>query len=400
VRRFVAGYPRAVWILTIANAVLWTGRGMVMPYLFIYFNEIVGLPGSVVGGGIAVSALVSSAFVILVAPLIDRRGAQPMLLLSIVGVAALTLAYPWATTIPTYLLVTCIFFMFDQLYWPAVNSTTVPLSDPSQVAEALALVRCSFIAGVGIGSLIGGVMVTGGGIDEYRAMYTVSVGVILVGGLIVWRAVPAVVIAARESSGVPGTWRGLFADRLYVATLGLLFIVIVGYSQLQVNIPAFLHREAHISEAAIGALFTVKTLVILAVQLPIAARVNRGSIGRLLAYACAFFASGLLAVTFTPEVGIPAAIILFVLFTLGEVLFAPVTSIVPVRLAPVHLRGRYFAAQSIVWGAAWGFASFAAGVALDSPRPELLWPILAVAMLVATVWSWRLRAEARLSPHV
>ncbi|RIK45601.1 MAG: hypothetical protein DCC58_05825 [Chloroflexi bacterium] len=396
--RFLASYPRAVWMLTIANTILWVGRGMVMPYLFIYFNDVVGIPGKIVGGGIAVSSLLASGFVIAAAPQIDRRGAQPMLLVSIVGLALTTLVYPWATTIPTYLLVTAVFFMFDQFYWPAVNSATVPLARPSQVAEALALIRCAFIAGVGLGSLLGGLLVTGGGIAEYRLMYTLSVGVLVVATLVVWRAVPDQRMEARSASGRAGSWRDLFADRLFMSISALLFIVVIGYSQLQVNIPAFLHREARISEGAIGVLFTIKMLVILAIQLPLAARVNRGVLGRLLAYSCGFFVVGLLMITFTPQLGLAAAAMVFVLFTLGEVLFAPITSIVPVRLSPAHLRGRYFAAQSIMWGAAWGLASLFAGIALDSPRPELLWPLLSAAMVVAAIWAWRLRREARLAP--
>lgn len=393
-------YPRGVWLLTAGNAILWTGRGMTMPYLFIYFHQIAGIPGSIVGGGIAAASLVASLFVIAAAPQIDRRGAQPMLLLAIVGLALSTLVYPWATTIPTFLLMTGVFFMFDQFYWPAVNSTAVPLATPGHEAEALALVRWAFIAGTGLGSLIGGVMVSGGGMAEYRVMYTVSVGVVLAAALVIWRGVPAVSSAGSSGGGRQGSWRELFADRLYLALLGLLFVVIVGYSQLQVNIPAFLHREAGIAEGAIGALFTIKTLVILAVQLPVAARVNRGVIGSLLAVSSAFFVGGLLAVTATPAFGLAAAAVVFALYTFGEVLFAPTTSIVPVRLAPVHLRGRYFAAQSIMWGAAWGFASLTAGIAFDSPRPVLLWPILAVWLVLAAGWAWRLRWEARLAPPV
>jgi predicted MFS family arabinose efflux permease len=397
-RRLVGEFPRPVWRLTIGNTILWLGRGMVMPYLFIYFNEVAGLPASIVGGGIAVSAVVSSVFVVFGAPQIDRRGAQPVLLVALAGLAVMTLFYPWAITIPTYLVVTMLYFTFDQLYWPAVNSALVPLSDPNRVAEALALLRCSYIAGIGVGSLIGGAMVTGGGLHQYRVMYTVSVGVIVAAIAVIWRGVPVVKPAPHERGDREGSWSELFSDRLYIGTMCLFFFVVLGYSQLQVNVPAFLHKEAGISEGAIGALFTVKMLIVLAIQLPIAARINRGNLGRLLALSSAFFAFGLFAILFTLTVGIAAAVVVFALFTLGEVLFAPISAIIPVRLSPVHMRGRYFAGQSVVWGMAWGFGAFSAGVALDSAWPALLWPILAVVMVGAAVWSARLATESRLAP--
>jgi predicted MFS family arabinose efflux permease len=346
--------------------------------------------------------VVSSIFAVGVARQIDRRGPRLLLLFALVGIAATTLIYPWATTILTYLAVTALFFMADQLYWPALNSTTVPLSSAGRITEGLTLLRCSYIVGVGLGGLIGGLMVTGGGAGEYRLLYVVSVVVVLAAALIVWRGVPPVRLPTPTDREPRGSWRAMFDDRLYVGTLGLLIVVLLGYIQLQASIPAFLHREADISEGTIGVLFTIKMLVVLAIQLPVAAVVNRGNVGQLLALSCLFFCGGLIAVYFTiaaaAAIAFACVLLVFALFTLGEVLFAPLTAITPVRLAPLHGRGHYFTAQSIGWGIAWGIASLSAGVALDSPRPELLWPLLAALMVVAGIWSWRLRREPRLAP--
>src|SRR5262245_60213864 len=69
-------YPRAVWLLTLANTVLWTGRGMSLPFIFIFFSDVAGLSSSLVGGGIALSVVFSSLFVLGVAGQIDVRGGQ------------------------------------------------------------------------------------------------------------------------------------------------------------------------------------------------------------------------------------------------------------------------------------------------------------------------------------
>jgi predicted MFS family arabinose efflux permease len=391
-------YPRDVWLLTLANTVLWTGRGMSMPFLFIFFSDVAGLSSSLVGAGIALSVVLASLFVLAVAGQIDLRGGQPILLAAITGVALLTLAYGWAITPATFLLATVVLFTADQLYWPAVNSTLVPLIEPARVAEGLALLRCAYILGIGLGGLVGGVMVAGGGLDEYRLMWVISAGIVGLAAVLIWRLVPAVKLPSRDAHGLPGTWRAVLADRLNLAVLGVMFVVIFGYCQLQLSIPAFLKQEAAIDEGTIGALILLKTIITLGLQLPVAARISYGNLGRLLAVAAGFFLSGLLAVALAPEIGVPAAALVFLLFTAGELLFAPITSVAPVRLAPDHLRGRYFAAQSVVWGAAWGLSSFAAGLALDSPRPVLLWPLLAGLMVVGALWSWRLRNERRLAP--
>ncbi|HYI15517.1 MAG TPA: hypothetical protein VEX37_09005, partial [Thermomicrobiales bacterium] len=80
VRTTFSAYPRPVWMMALCNLILWTGRGIVIPFTVIYFSQIVGISASVVGAGIAVSGLGGIAFVMLVAGQIDRRGGRPVLL--------------------------------------------------------------------------------------------------------------------------------------------------------------------------------------------------------------------------------------------------------------------------------------------------------------------------------
>src|SRR4051794_39911598 len=87
VRARLGEYPRPLWWLTLANLLLWTGRGMIVPFLVIYFSQVVGLSDSVVGAGIAAANLLGIAFVMLIAGQIDRRGGH-LLLVSCLGLMA------------------------------------------------------------------------------------------------------------------------------------------------------------------------------------------------------------------------------------------------------------------------------------------------------------------------
>jgi hypothetical protein len=101
----------------------------------------------------------------------------------------------------------------------------------------------------------------------------------------------------------------------------------------------------------------------------------------------------------TPTFGVEAAAAAFVAFTAGELLFMPSTAVIPVRLAPLHLRGRYFALSSIVWGGSWAIASFGAGLALDLSHPAILWPAMMTLMLGGGVASLRMCGHERLLPR-
>jgi predicted MFS family arabinose efflux permease len=87
-------YPRSIWALSAAVLTVWTGRGMVLPFLVIYFSQIAGIRASVVGAVIAGSGLAGIAFVLIVAGQIDKRGGRPVLLatLSMISLATLLIA--------------------------------------------------------------------------------------------------------------------------------------------------------------------------------------------------------------------------------------------------------------------------------------------------------------------
>ena len=88
----------------------------------------------------------------------------------------------------------------------------------------------------------------------------------------------------------------------------------------------------------------------------------------------------------------------FLAFTAGELLFMPITAIIPVRLAPMHLRGRYFSLSSVVWGGSYAFASLVGGLALDLPNPAILWPVMTMLMLAGGIGALRLGRSERLNP--
>jgi MFS family permease len=398
IRARLQAYPAAVWSMALANLVLWTGRGMTLPFVVIFFTQIGDLPASIVGTGIAISGLGGIAFVMLTAGQIDRRGGQPVLLACIVVIAASTAVYPWATGVLPFLVATIFLNFAGQLYWPASDSTLASISDPTRVAEAMSILRVANAVGIGLGGLIGGALVSGGGLPEYRLMFVISALAIGAASLLVRVTVPSIHLHSRGADGNHGSWRDVFPDRVFIYATGVLFLLVFGFSQLQMSVPAFLRKEAGISEGQIGALFTLNTLIIIITQIPIAARVNRGNLGVLMAAGALCWTGSFGLMLLTPGMGLPAAIAAFLAFTAGELLFMPASAVIPVRLAPLHLRGRYFALLSIAWGGSWAIASLIAGFALDLPEPAVLWPVMAGVMVVGAFAALRMRREPRLAP--
>ncbi len=398
VRATLNAYPRAVWMMALCNLILWTGRGIVIPFTVIYFSQIVGLSASVVGAGIAASGLGGIAFVMLVAGQIDRRGGHPVLLVCMSVIALATLGYPWATNVWLFLLVTVVLTFASQLYWPSSDATIASITDPSRVAEAMSILRVANAVGIGAGGFIGGALAAGGGMSEYRIVFLTSAAMVGSAALLVWRTVPSIVLPSKSESGAHGSWSDVTPDRTFLYALVILFTLVFGFTQITMSVPAFLRAEAGIGEGTIGLLFTMNTIVVVLTQIPITARINRRHVARPLALGAVFWATSFAWFLATPFLGVPAAVAAFLMFTAGELLFMPITAIIPVRLAPVHLRGRYFSLSSVVWGGSYSLAALVGGIALDLPNPALLWPVMIALMLVGGIGALRLQRSERLNP--
>lgn len=398
-RAQAAAYPRSIWALSAAVLTVWTGRGMVLPFLVIYFSQIVGIQASMVGAVIAGAGLAGIAFVLLVAGQIDKRGGRPVLLATLSMISLATLLSAWANSTSTFLAVSLLLYCASQSYWPSIDTVVTSLADTDKVVPAMALIRVAMAVGIGLGGLFGGLMVAGGGLSEYRLLFIASAALIAAGAILVWRVVPNVPLQTTSESGARGTWGDVLADRTFLYGMLVLFALVLGFTQLNMSVPPFLRAEAGIGEGRIGALFFMNTLLIVLTQVPIAARVDRGNVGRLLSVASLIWGLAFLAMVLTPGYS-AAAIFVFLAFTGGELIFMPITAIIAVRLAPLHLRGRYFSLLSITWGGSWAIATLTAGIALDLSRPVLLWPVMAAFMVLGAVGAWRLRSVERLTPPV
>ncbi len=390
-------YPRPVWWLAAAVLILWTGRGMVVPFLIIYFSQIVGINASIVGTVIAGTGMVGVVFVLAIAGQIDKFGGRPVLIVTLGMISLATLLSAWAHSITTFLLVSLLLYCASQSYWPAIDTVIASITATDKVVPAMSLVRVGMAVGIGIGGLTGGLLVTGGGMPEYQMLFIVSAALIGIGAVMIWRAVPSVPPTSTSETGEPGKWSDVLADRTFLYALIVLFALVLGFTQLNMSVPAFLRAHAGITEGRIGAMFFMNTIIIVLLQVPIAARVDRGNVGRLLAISSVIWSLAFVIMIATPEFS-NAAFLVFLGFTMGELLFMPLTAVVSIRLAPVHLRGRYFSLLSITWGTSWAIATLTAGIALDMSRPILLWPAMAIVMLTGAVAALRLRNNLRLRP--
>jgi MFS family permease len=324
------------------------------------------------------------AGVTLTAALIDRHGGKPVLTASILTMGIANCLLAWADSVWPYLAFTLIFYVASQSYWPAIDSLTTSLARQDRVITTFSMVRVANAVGIGGGGFLGGLLVSGGGLSEYRLMYTLGGILFLIGALMIWALVPAPpLVPEDDEAGVPAAgWRNVLNDHTFLYSMLLLFVLVLGFTQMNMSVPPFLRAEAGIGEGFIGALFFLNTVLVIALQVPIAARVDRGSPAWLLSVAALTWAAAFAVMVATVDFG-ATALVVFALFTAGELLFMPLSAVFAVRLAPVRLRGRYFSLLSMTWGGSAAVATLAAGWIQEAENPILMWPVMVAIMLCA-----------------
>ena len=381
-------FPRALWLLAFANFVLFTARGMTIPFLVIYFGQIVGLGVGLVGAGIAASSIVGVAFTLVAAGTIDRFGARTMLIITIAGTGITTAFFPVSTTVGLFFTIMILQGLFSQLYWPSSDALATSLVPISQAGEMFAMLRVASALGIGAGGLIGGLIVVGGGEAQYRVLYLIAAAGILFAGVLVFLLVRQPkrleTPAGSASAASAGSWRDVLHDRRFMYSQVVMFILLAAFTQLQVSAPPYLRAQAGIDEALIGLLFTINTLIVVVAQLWVARKIARWGRGFTLAAAAVFWSISYAMIGASPWLSVlPFAAI--VVYTVGEMMFMPTSGVIVVELAPEHMRGRYLAFSSVIWGSSWGLSSWGSGTVLGSAHPVLLWPALIVVLLIGAL---------------
>jgi len=240
--------------------------------------------------------------------------------------------------------------------------------------------------GVGLGGLAGGLIATTDAPGTFTILFLVDAATFLV-FLAALGFVPEPARAECGGAGAPGRYADVFRNRAFVAVLVLNFVFITaGMAQIE-SFSVYAKNEAAVSEAGIGLLWFLNTIVIVLAQLPIA----KGLEGRRrmltlallgVVWAAAWALVPLGRALLGGAAAFAAFVLVFVVFGLGECLHGAVQAPLVVDLADPRLIGRYMALSALSWGVGFTLGPMLGGFALEA-APHALWLAAAGVCLLA-----------------
>ncbi|TWF77680.1 putative MFS family arabinose efflux permease [Pseudonocardia hierapolitana] len=378
--------PRVMRLLVLTQLAFNIGFYMVLPYLATHLTENLALAGAVVGLVLGLRTFSQQGLFVVGGTLTDRIGAKPVVLAGCALRAAGFVLLGIAESLPAVLAGAMLTGFAAALFSPAVESSLAreageqaEAGGPAR-ADVFAMLAISGQVGTVVGPLLGASLLAVG----FRLSCLVAAVVFVLIGLAHLRWLPR---RPPQHAGerVLAGWAEVVRNRRFMAFAAGYSGYLLCYNQLYLALPAELRRATG-DQAALGWLFVLASVMVIAGQLP-ATRWGR-RIGAARAIVLGF---GLMALSFLTvaiavllpgsTAGVPLwpAVTMVVLLTAGEMLAVPVAQDLVPRLAGERRLGVYFGVLSSAGGVAVLAGSTVVGALLDPAvaAPAVPWLVLA-----------------------
>ena len=398
--------PREVQLLQLGGLANAFGNGVVLPFMLIYLHNVRGISLGTAGLILATNAFVSIGAGPVGGVLVDRLGGRWVLAAALVFLAVGFAGYILVDSAWKGFAVASITGIGNGLFWPAQSTLITILSPRDRRHAAFAMQRVVMNLGIGIGALVGGLIATTSRPATFDALFAVNAATFVVYLAVLLLFVHEPTTAESRSAARGGSYRIVMRDRPFMGVVGLntlfIFAGMAGFELL----PVYAKNEADVTEAMIGLIFFVNTVVIVLAQLPVTKLSEGHRRMRTLAILGVLWAGCWVLVPLAGlwVTGVAAAVVLALImaaFGVGECLHGSVQGPLVADLAEPSLIGRYMALSALSWQAGFALGPAIGGFALAA-SPTGVWLGAAALCLVAAVASLSLErtipAAARSNP--
>ncbi len=389
-RESIVGFDRRVWFLLGAMLVFRFGQGLYYPFSAIYFHNILGIPLSLVGVGLACLAAASVASGLASGSLTDRYGRKPVMLVSLSGAAATFLAFAHVEGLAGYLTVSVAAGLFGSTMFDAArNAMVADVTPPERRSRAYGLVRVGGNVGWALGPMVAGFVSAAAGSSAriYPQLFTGTAILATVVMLCIAVGVKESLPVARGSAPGGRPFSGLgeaLSDRSLVVLLASGVLLFYIFTQDWQALPVYAKNFVGVPDGRIGVFLGANGLMVILFQIPISYLIDRTSkIAALLAGAALFAASATTLLLTESFLGILVAFAGF--FTLAEMVLDVAGNSLAADLAPVKLRGTYLALFGTCFSLSYGMSPIVAGTLLQARMPALIWTVQIIAAGCAAI---------------
>jgi MFS family permease len=229
-----------------------------------------------------------------------------------------------------------------EMYRPAAAALIGDLVEPGKRVTAFAVFRLAMNLGSAAGPATAGFLAS----HSFRYVFLGDALSSVVYGLVALLALPDLRRTAIRSGYARGAVRHALANRAFVTFIAATLCVTWIEYQVSSTFPLYV-RSLGYSMTTYGYLLSLNGLLVVLFELSLTALTQRFQTQSVIAAGYALFGIGYAAVGLAH--GTPMLVAAVVLWTCGEMVFAPVTGAYVTNLAPAEYRGRYSGMYVLTW---------------------------------------------------
>jgi MFS family permease len=388
--RGLKNLPKEIWILFGATLVNRAGT-MVLPFLVLYLTRTLGIPPARATLSLTVYGIAALLTMPVAGGLTDRIGPLALMRASLFLCGVVLFLFPLAHSFPTILAMSFLFAILNESVRPPSLSIVSDLVPPAQRKAAFALSRLAVNLGMSVGPAIGGILA----IFSFRWLFLVDGATSILAGVVLmlapwpkktrhagvhepqWEA-PEDLGREIEADGVellatvhPAADLRAFCNRRMLYFLAAMIPAQLVFFQLSSTLPLFLVGNLRLPESLYGSVFTLNTLMIAALEVPLNTAMAHWSHRRTLTLGALLYAVGFGSFAVVKSAaGVFAAV---AVWTFGEMILLPGSAAYAAEIAPPGRSGEYMGVYTMSFSISFSLAGFLGASLLQRWGPQALW---------------------------
>jgi predicted MFS family arabinose efflux permease len=379
------GLSPNTWWLSLVMLINRSGT-MVVPFMTMYLTQHIGVSISKAGFVMSLFGVGAIIGALIGGKLTDKIGSYYIQIATLIGGGVMFIILGQMRSYTSICVFTFLLAMVNEAFRPANSVAIAHYSKEENRTRSYSLNRLAINLGWAVGGGLGGLIAS----FNYELLFWVDGITNLSGAALLY-----FVLAPSRNLATPKKvkeekviGRTAYQDHNYLIFIFLLFLFAMCFFQLFTTIPVFYKEEFHLTVFFIGIIMAMNGLLIALFEMiiifklegkrPLLHFISSGIVLIALAY--------LLLNTPVIEKGL-LAIIIMLLFTVGEIISMPFMNSYFISRTLPHNRGQYAALFTVAWASAQAIGPFTGSVIAENFGYKILWFVVAgVCLLIALLY--------------